>query len=387
MQVRAHAGPGTWADAAGCTGLGAVLACTATGLTNGNGYDFQVRATNARGTGPFSDPGGPFTPTTPASSFLTTWTTANTTSGSSAVDQVGLPLDPTGTCVFTVAWGDGASNRVTSCADAGKLHTYPAPGTYTVTISFPNAGDQLVGWRFANQGDRNRLVDISQWGAMRLGNNNAYFRGCENLVISAPGGPDLTGTTDLSYAFYRATGFNSPLAGWDTSHVTNMGWMFYDVSAFNQPIGSWDTSHVTDMGRMFLGVSGFNQPIGNWDTSHVTDMSGTFYGASAFNQDIGAWNTSNVKQMVSMFSNASAFNQPIGSWDVSNVSNMDMMFTGALSTANYNALLTGWASRPVKPGVTFGAGSSKYSAPAVGARGVLTGTPNNWTINDGGIAP
>ncbi|NCC99614.1 MAG: T9SS type A sorting domain-containing protein [Bacteroidia bacterium] len=57
-----------------------------------------------------------------------------------------------------------------------------------------------------------------------------------------------------------------------------------------------------------------------------------------------------------------------------------------LSTANYDALLTGWAAQTVQSGVTFSGGNSKYSAGAAAtARGVLTDSPNNWTITDGGL--
>jgi len=73
---------------------------------------------------------------------------------------------------------------------------------------------------------------------------------------------------------------------------------------------------------------------------------------------------------------------------VSNVTDMRSMFYGVtLSTANYNSLLMGWASRDVQSEVTLDGGNSKYSSGApADARAVLTGEPNNWTITDGGIS-
>lgn len=60
--VQASANGGAYADQAGCTGLGAVLTCTATGLTAGTPYTFTVAAINAAGTGTYSSPSSAITP-------------------------------------------------------------------------------------------------------------------------------------------------------------------------------------------------------------------------------------------------------------------------------------------------------------------------------------
>jgi surface protein len=161
--------------------------------------------------------------------------------------------------------------------------------------------------------------------------------------------------------------------------------MFKEALAFNQNIGSWNVSKVSNMGQMFRGATAFNQPIGNWDVSKATDMSSMFRNASAFNQNIGSWNVAAVTTMASMFRSALAFNQNIGSWNIAAVTTMSSMFNGVtLTTANYDAILTGWAAQAVKPSVSFHGGSSKYSCSAAASRAVLTGAPNNWIITDGG---
>ncbi len=118
-------------------------------------------------------------------------------------------------------------------------------------------------------------------------------------------------------------------------------------------------------------------------------MEGMFSNAALFNQDISDWDTGNVESMFGMFWNASSFDQDLGEWDISSVTTMINMFTSSgLSTANYNALLSGWAALAqnagVKPNVQFYADNIKYSASAASARAILTGSPNNWTITDGG---
>jgi len=80
---------------------------------------------------------------------------------------------------------------------------------------------------------------------------------------------------------------------------------------------------------------------------------------------------------------ASAFDGDVSSWDVSSVQAAQYAFSH-LSTENYDALLIGWSTQDVQPGVSFGAGTSQYSAAAVDARALLA---QSWTITDGGPVP
>jgi hypothetical protein len=152
----------------------------------------------------------------------------------SATNQIKLPLESGGTYSFNVSWGDGTTDTITAWNAAAATHTYPARGDYDVTIT----GD-IVGWRFANGGDKTKLVDIARWGPLRLGNNGAYFQGASQLQVTAPDAIDLTGTTNLSSAFHSATNFNGAIGNWDVTNVTNMANMFLGASSFNQPLNDW----------------------------------------------------------------------------------------------------------------------------------------------------
>jgi len=66
---------------------------------------------------------------------------------------------------------------------------------------------------------------------------------------------------------------------------------------------------------------------------------------------------------------------------------MQYMFTHAnMTNTKYSDTLNAWSLLTLKPNVNFGAGPMKYNAGAVAARAILTSSPNNWTVTDGGPA-
>ena len=77
----------------------------------------------------------------------------------------------------------------------------------------------------------------------------------------------------------------------------------------------------------------------------------------------------------------------VSNWNVVNVGYMFNMFSDTpLDTPSYDALLIGWSQlSSLRLNVRLDAGLAKYSSGAAAtARGILTSTPNNWIINDGG---
>ncbi len=280
-----------------------------------------------------------------ASEFRSVWNTNNT--GISNLSQIKLPLRESGSYNFLVDWGDGTNDTITSWNQSEILHTYLSPGIYNVTLKgLVNGFGFEINKNFFDdiKDDGDKLLDITQWGDLKLGNQGWYFYGAENLQISALDIPDLTTTTNLSGMFFGATSFNSNISHWNVSSVTDTNRMFIRATSFNQSLENWDVSSVTDMEGMFALASSFNQSLNNWDVSSVTDMGGMFSEATSFNQPLNNWDVSSVTNMWSMFLSANSFNQPLNSWDVSSVTDMSYMFSTSLIIDGYqfNQPLNNW---------------------------------------------
>ena len=230
---------------------------------------------------------------------------------------IALPLVQSGDYNFTVYWGDESIENVTSWNSANASHTYETQGVKQVRLV-----GKINGFSFKNNGDSSKLLNITQWGTLNLGNEGGYFWGTSNLETIS-GYVDLGGMTDFSNFFKGAAKFNSDISGWNTKRITNMASMFEGAAKFNQNISSWNTSQVTNMSGMFRAAVKFNMDIGNWDTSSVTDMSSMFREAVKFNQDISSWNVSSVTSMSRMFDTTSQFNQDLSLWDICKVQEFD----------------------------------------------------------------
>ncbi len=344
-------------------------------------------------------------PAADPTAFISKWNTSITNTGSSATNQIKLPLTGEASYDFIVDWGDGYTDRITITNYSSAIHTYTLEGIYEISIT-----GTIIGWQFEYQGDRLKLLEIQQWGCLNLGNLGSYFRQCENFNLTATDNLNLTGTTNLNSAFlgcsnlgssggmgnwnvsrvtdmgnmfYNAGKFDQPLGDWDVSSVINMAEMFAGADAFNQPIGDWNVSSVISMSTMFYYAETFNQPLGDWDVSSVTLMDWMFLGAKNFNQPLGNWNVSSVTTMWVMFSGAKNFDQPLGDWNVSSVTTMNYMFESmSLSSENYDHLLIGWSQLPLQNSVRLFADGSYYlSSQAKIARQYIIDT-FNWVIID-----
>lgn len=364
--------------------------------------------------------GGAGTPPNP--DFVTVWNVA------SDGETVTLPLDSGGTFSGSIDWGDSNSDALSY---ANRQHTYTTAGTYTITIS----GDTLQGWAFKNTGDKLKITDVSNWGFFEF-DRTRMFQGCANMDVSALDVPtisttdfssqfyntgitnvnwsawDMSGVTNYSLCFMLSSSFNGDIGGWVTSATTNISSMLNSCSSFNKPLSSWDTSGVTDAQNLLANADSFDSSVANWvlngtwyrpfngcdaftgigvdtwDTSGLSDARNMFVNCVVFNGDISGWNTSSLTNISNMLFNCDAFDQDLSSWDVTAITTATGFMQNAvgLSTANYDALLIGWAAQSVNTGVTISFGTSLFTAaPSAAATAKSTlQTTYSWTISDGG---
>ena len=316
--------------------------------------------------------------------FVTTWKTDNT--GTSNNDQITVPTKSDGRYDCYVDWGDGTSDNIIAYDDSAWTHTYSGgAGTYTVKIK-----GTFHGFRFANGGDKSKILTIEQWGSMRLGTEGWHVYGCDNLTIPALDAPDLSENANFNSAFRACTSLVTipALDLWNTHKLTGMANMFRDSTLFNQQI-NFDTSKVTGMTGIFRECVNYNQPFDHLDTSSAGNMSHLFRGTS-FNQTVD-FDTSSVTTMGNMFRD-SPFDQDVSGFDVEACNNFANMFLDSdFSQTNYDLLLPAWDAQDLQPNEAFHAGTAQYGAgaPATARANMVLATGSGgdgWTITDGGAA-
>jgi surface protein len=229
--------------------------------------------------------------------FITIWQTDN--EGLSNDNQIIIPGVGNG---YLISWEevDNPENSGTETGMDEQPVTLPSSGTYKISIT-----GNLTRIHFNNEGDKDKILEIKQWGDIAWSSMERAFFGATNLDISATDAPDLSGVTSMAEMFRGAESMNAEIGHWNTENITNMSGLFQGPTIFDQDIGSWDTGNVTDMSKMFKNayvevvtgktevgwpihsiVGGFNQDISNWDTGNVRDMSEMFRNARVFNQNI-----------------------------------------------------------------------------------------------------
>lgn len=288
--------------------------------------------------------------------FISTWQIA--TDG----ESITIPTEGDG-YYYAVDWGD---DSVETGFTAKATHTYAQAGDYTVKITgrFPRV-------YFNNEGSKDLITDVEQWGDIKWRSMSDSFYGCSNLRLNATDAPDLSNVVslnsmfrgaaevngkmdhwdvsnikDMSYLFAGAISFNQNISDWNISSLESVIGLFQNATSYNQPIDSWDLSVFNELTSLFEGATSFNQPMPNWDLWRVRGLKAMFKNATSFNQDIGGWNVLNLIDMTDFLSGAAAFDQNMAKWDIRGVKNLEGVFDNSgMSARNYDKTLNGWINQ------------------------------------------
>tara|TARA_R110002012_G_scaffold198801_1_gene367717 strand:+ start:894 stop:2303 length:1410 start_codon:yes stop_codon:yes gene_type:complete len=311
--------------------------------------------------------------------FVFTIDTANLSDGSTLNTQFKLPTVASGSYNCTVLWGDGSSDTITSYNQAEVRHTYTSAGEYQISIE-----GTIQGWQFNNTQDRLKILNISNYGALNISTNKAFF-GCSNLEANATDYPTIS-TDSLESMFEGCTNFDGVVDEWNVSGVYFFDKMFKDCFSFDQPLNSWNTENSGSYVSMFENCITFNQDLSNWQVEAVIDMSRMFYNCVQFNGEISSWAVQDTENMSEMLFNCDRFDQSLAGWKVNFVTNFTnfMQNASGLSTKSYSNTLIAWAILTVQPNININFGGSQYEFEAFSSKQSLI-EDDNWTIVDGGL--
>lgn len=264
---------------------------------------------------------------------------------------------------FTIDWGDGKIEEVTSSSVGEVAHVYRQAGQYQIVIegvveawSFwrrPTSKDSLlridslgeVGWKslFGAFADCQKLTVVSGGDVSEVSDMSFMFNGAP-LVIPDVGAWDTSKTTRMSFMFEGATVADPDVSRWDTGRVQDFSYMFVDTGSADPDVSNWDTAKVTEMQGMFSGAKRADPDVSRWDTTRVRNMSHMFWRAAVADPDVSRWDTANVMSMAGMFGETVQAQPEVGDWNTANVRDFSNMFVRAqLADPNVGCWNTGRA--------------------------------------------
>ena len=293
-------------------------------------------------------------------SFITTWRTTTTN------ETITIPTSGGG-YNYDISTSDG---QTFTGVTGSQAITFASAGDYDVSISgdFPRIN-------INNGVDKDKIIDIKQWGNIVWSNFASSFYGCINLVGSFTDAPNLANVTSFDSSFRNCSSFSANLSSWDIANVTNFSnaFLIFGATAPSTPVsglGSWDMSSATTINSMLRAQTNYNEDLSSWNVSNVTDMANLFFGSTSFDQNLSSWDIANVTNFTNFAKNIT------------------------FSTSNYDAILIGWESNlqgtypngsGYTPTISINFGNSQYTSGGA-AETARTSLINNfnWTITDGG---
>jgi titin len=394
VQVATSAG-GPFSNAAGCSTTSTATACTATGLTNGTSYFFQVAAINAIGTGsysavssgvtPIAVPGAPtgVTGTAGNTQVSLTWTAPGTTGGSAITGyQVQVATSATGP--FSNAAGCSATSTTTACTATGLTNgttyffqvaainaigtgTYSAVSSGVTPTGVPGAPTAVAGTAGNGQ------VALT-WTAPSSNGGSAITGYQVQVATSATG----------TYSNAAGCSTTSTTASCTATGLTNGTTYFFKVAAINAVgTGSYSaaSSGVTPAGvpgapTAVAGTAGNTQVSLTWTAPSSTGGSAiTGYQVQVATSASGPFSNAAGCSTTSTTAACTATGLTNGTTYFFQVAAINAIGTGSYSTVSSGVTPTGVPGAPTAVSGTAGNGqvALTWTAPSSNGGSAITG--------------
>ena len=301
-------------------------------------------------------------------------TTSNT--GTSNNDQFSLPLTSGFTDNIKVYWGDNSTSTITSYNQTEVTHTYTAAGTYDIKI----VGAISAGWIFNNGGDCLKMGDIANFGGFSCIAAN-IFAGCANMTSIGSDVDFLNQATNLG-AYFSNCGLTSLPSTLTLANLTNGYNMFRNNSLTSLPSGMALANLL--IGSNMFGGNSLTSLSAVMTLASLTDGSYMFKDNSLTVLPSGM-TLANMTNGGYMFRSNSLTDLPSGI-TFSNLYNGINIFLGStINTTRYSQLLIDLENLNSNNSFSFHGGNSQYNTSGQTARNILTASPRNLTITDGGL--
>jgi len=341
-----------------------------------NGYNFNFE-TKEEQTAPFISTSNFSAFFTNNSSFFEFQVTTSN-AGTSNSNQFSLPLTSAFTGNISVDWGDNTTSGITSYNQAETTHTYATAGTFTIKI----LGGITTGWYFGSTGDCLKMGDIANFGGFSC-TLGAAFSGCANMTSIGSDVDFLNQATSLG-GYFDNCGLTSLPSTLTLANLQVGNQMFRGNSLTALPSGML-LHNLTSGSVMFRGnplTAGLpaGMVLGNLTNGYYMFADCQLPNLPTTVTFASVTNGSHV------LSNNSLTDLPSGV-TFSNLTNgTNLLLNNTINTTRYSQLLIDLNNLNSNNNFSFHGGNSQYNTSGQTARNILTASPRNLTITDGGLA-
>lgn len=207
------------------------------------------------------------------SNFKMVIDTTQLMAGSSANNQFTLNFNVSFNSNVVIYWGDGTFESIST--NTAVIHTYPAPGIYTIKIIVMPGTMHYFNIRYFYHADRNKLLEIKHWGNFLLFTND--FRDCKNLLFTNVQGVIKNFNQFIDGAFFSTKSDRiNGIEKWDVSSVIRMNSTFQNAS-LNQDISAWNFNVNVQLDNFMAGKAPANYNAAYYDNL-LNKWANTFIG-------------------------------------------------------------------------------------------------------------